>query len=308
MLKINYDKALSAFRNYVNLQKTFTHKSDNTKKQLGIDSKYIHSLEVVHDGNTVIKNLQFNPSFVAFCKMALLNHDIGRFKQIIITGNFNDDDLAHKTGIENHGLLGKIILEDGILKEQIPDTRVFDEGIIQIVQNHVTGSSTYNQLQILNSNLFKNEDIYDIFKTADNSLKKDIIAAITQIVQDVDRLDIYHQILSDRWSPLKSEVDIPLVVFEKFYQGQFLNMSQLKKQGLWNSNVGELIRLSFINQIRLYSVAKMILDENIILKLKTKRNNPKVKDAFDYTHQLLKEMVNSSEDGITVSKKVLKIN
>ena len=305
MLKINYEKALEVFQDYVNLQRCFTYipnDKDALKKRTGIDNKYIHSLEVVGDGQRIIKDLKFNESVISFSKLAFLDHDIGRFQQITLTGNFNDHDLENKLGIKNHGELGKQVLEKGILKEQIPDTRIFDEAITTIVKNHVTGLSTNEQLQILGSDILKNEDIYEIFKNGDLKTKHDIVIAMTQIVQDVDRLDIYHQILSNRWSPTKSEFDVPKEVLDMFYKGKYLNIAELRKQGLWNDNVGELVRLSFINQMRLYSVAKLILDEDIIMKLKRKRNNDKVNEAFDYTQELLKSMLDNSEDGITIKK------
>ena len=84
-----------------------------------------------------------------------------------------------------------------------------------------------------------------------------------------------------------------------FYQGKYLNIAKLKQQGLWNVNVGELVRLSFINQIKLLSVAQIIKEENILSRLKEKRNNPYVLDAFDVTIQKLEERMKNS-DGITI--------
>lgn len=88
-----------------------------------------------------------------------------------------------------------------------------------------------------------------------------------------------------------------------FYKGQYLNMADLKQQGPWNANVGELVRLSFVNQIRLLSVAKLIHDEGILLKMKELRQNPYALDAFDFMQNKLEEMIKNS-DGITVTKKL----
>ena len=88
-----------------------------------------------------------------------------------------------------------------------------------------------------------------------------------------------------------------------FYKGQYLNIADIKKEGLWNSNVGELVRLSFINQIKLLSVAKLIYEKNLILKMKELRKNPYTEEAFDFMQNKLKTMIDSS-DGITITKKL----
>lgn len=305
---INYNKALDIFKNYVKLQKEGliidrVCDEDIQKRIQGMDKKVIHSLEVVQDGTKVVKELGFNDSVTEFSKIAFLNHDIGRFPQIRYTGNFTDSELSKTDlGVKDHGELGKVELAKGIIEQQIPKTRIFDAPIQNIVNDHVNKVGTKDELSILSESILKNEDIYNIFKNGDEQTKRKIVSAITQIVQDVDRLDIFHQILDDRWTPMKTDQDIDPRVFEMFYKGEYLNMASLKEQNLWNPNVGELVRLGFVNQIKLLSVAKVILEQNVILKLKDKRQNPKVKDAFDYTNDLLKEMIAKSEDGITVER------
>lgn len=305
---IKYDKALEEFNKYVKEQKQLVESSnlqeeEKLKRIEGIDKKVIHSKEVVLDGEKVSEELGFNDSVKEISKIAFLDHDIGRFPQMVTTGNFIDTNLSKsKLDVNNHGELGNIVLENGVMKKQIPETRIFDKPIQTIVNNHVNGINEKEQLEILGQSILKNEDILEIFKNGSEETKRKIIASLTQIVQDVDRLDIYHQILDGRWIPLKTEEEIDPKVFEMFYKGQYLNMQSLREQNLWNPNVGDLVRLGFINQIKLMSVAKMILDQGTILKLKEKRENPKVKDAFDYTNDVLKEMVQNSKDGIMVGE------
>lgn len=303
---INYSEALDVFKKYVSLQKEGLEKDkldlDLVKSRAALmDKKFIHSLEVVTDGEKVVNQLNFNESVISFAKVVFLDHDIGRFSQMRYTGTFLDDDL-HKYNIINHGQLGKYVLSEGIIKKQIFTTRIFDDAIEIIVNDHVSKINDLTEFAILKQTVLKDEDIFDLFKNGSDKIKKSIITLVTQIVQDVDRLDILHQILFDRWNPLKERKEISVKVFDMFYKGEYLNISNLKKQGLWNKNVGELVRLSFINQIKLLSVAKMIYEENLILKLKEKRQNIYVQDAFEYTNELLKQMIENSEDGIIVGK------
>ena len=297
MLKI-YNRALEVFNSYYVLQRSST---EDTKKIDGIDKKYLHTMEVVRDGSSAVTNLDFNETFVELSKLSFLNHDIGRFEQMLKMGNYVDSDLVAQTGL-NHGGLGKQILQNGLIEQEIPSTRVYDRPILDIVLKHVDGRFDEKDLLVLSSDLLKNANAIEFFSKASEEKKIKVINTITQIVQDVDRLDIYHQILEGRWTPMKVEEPIDPKVMDMFYNGQYLKMADLKKQGLWNANVGELVRLSFVNQIKLLSVAKLIHDENILMKMKELRQNPYAKDAFDFMQNKLEEMIKNS-DGITVCKK-----
>ena len=298
MLKI-YNKALEMFNNHYVLQRS---RAEDIKKIEGIDKKYLHTMEVVKDGTAVVKQLEFCDTFVELSKLAFLNHDIGRFEQMLITGNYVDSDLVAQIGL-NHGCLGKQIFQNGLIEKEIPSTRVYDRPILEAVEKHVNYHCDIEDLLVLSGNLLKSADAIDFFNKASEEEKIKIINTITQIVQDVDRLDIYHQILEGRWTPMKVNKPIDSTVMKMFYNGQYLNMAELKQQGLWNANVGELVRLSFINQIRLSSVAKMIYDEKILLQMKELRQNPYVDEAFDFMQNKLEEMIKNS-DGITITKKL----
>ncbi len=263
-----------------------------------IKQKRIHTNEVIVDGVKTINKLNFSDSFVDFTKIALLNHDVGRFLQAHVTKSFNDIEL-HKFCFDNHGELGKHILKSGLIYSQIPTTRYFDEPIFEIVNNHVTKVVDPKQLLILSSNLLKSQEAVEFFMYADEKIKQKVIDAITQVVQDVDRLDIYHQIIDGRWKPCKSDKKIDELVLNKFYNGEYLNIIELRKQGLWNSNVGELVRLSFINQIRLLSVAQIIKEENLLEKMRKKQTHSQVIEAFDFTIDKLNKLIKKS-DGIII--------
>ena len=298
MLKI-YNYALSVFNSHYALQR---YKTNKDKEIEGIDKKYLHTIEVVRDGTEAVQKLDFNESFVELSKLSFLNHDIGRFEQMLLRGNYNDYELMALIGL-NHGGLGKLILENGLIEQEIPTTRVFDQPIISVVDRHVDARFDAKDLSIITSKIFKETDAKEFFSKASDEEKQKVINVLTQITQDVDRLDIYNQILEGRWTPQKSDDPIDSKILNMFYKGQYLNIADIKKEGLWNSNVGELVRLSFINQIKLLSVAKLIYEKNLILKMKELRKNPYTEEAFDFMQDKLKTMIDSS-DGITITKKL----
>ena len=295
----NFNYALGIFNSHYVTQR---NKANDDKKIAGIDKKYLHTMEVIKDGTDTVKSLNFNDSFVELSRLTFLNHDIGRFEQMILMGNYIDSELMNSYGI-NHGSLGKQILANGLIKKEIPSTRAFDRPILEIVEKHVDYHCDLKDLLVLSSDLLKNADVLDFFDKASEEEKESVINTINQILQDIDRLDIYHQILEGRWIPIKTDQPIDKEVLDMFYKGQYLDMHQLKKQGLWNANVGELVRLSFINQIRLLSVAKLIYDENILMQMKQLRQNPYVDEAFDFMQNKLENMINNS-NGITLTKKL----
>ena len=311
---LDYENAFYYFKDYVLEQK---NASDDILKKKNINQKILHTLDVVSYGEEIAKNLKFNSSVIELLKIALLDHDIGRFLQMRALGTYKDYDLK-KSGfcnVENHGQLGEKVLQGGtfilpnkevitepnLLKRQIMKNRIFDDCILSVVRNHVDNVSDYKDLLILTKRFLKNEDINDIFMKRDKKTIKSLISAFTQIVQDVDRLDIYYQILDDRFICKQTDEDINPLILDNFYNGEYLNINELKEQGLWNTNVGELVRLSFIDQIRLLSVAKKIKEEQIIERIKAKNNNKKVLDAYDFTIEKLNDMINNTNDGVTVN-------
>ena len=292
------EMAKVVFEQEVAQQKSVVMSLEDAENRIdAMDKKVIHTNEVIQDGMKVADELSLNQSTKDFAHIALLDHDIGRFAQMRYTGTYRDSDLNEMMGIKNHGVLGKIILNTRI-QEQLPHMKIYHEPIKQIVQDHVDKVNDDKELLILASDLLKNYSMEEILSS--DSYRQSVISAMTQVVQDVDRLDIYHQILDGRWTPIKVDDDIDPKVFKMFYNGEYLNMATLKEQGLWNPNVGELVRLGFINQIKLRSVAVVIQKENIIMRLKEKRNNPKVGDVFDYMNEKLNQMIDNTTDGVTV--------
>lgn len=301
MIKLDLKPAIKEFDRYVKLQKDgVCGKNADTIKGL-MDKKVIHTMNVVQDGTTVVEKLRVDDSFKKMIQIALLDHDIGRFAQVRTTGSFNDQALMLWS---DHGELGGDILATGLIEKQIPNTRIFDRSIINVVRNHVSARINQRDLSaILYSGLLEYGDAYYIYGMESEQTKAMVDNFITQVIQDVDRLDIYRQVVDGRFVPKKSNAPIAPTILEAFYKGQYLDIGNLKKRNLWNANVGELVRLSFINDIKLLSVAKMIKNENLLPKMQLKRSNPYVSDAYKFTIEKLDHMIENSKDGVTLYKK-----
>lgn len=300
MIKLNLETARKEFYRYIKLQTVGLTYKKAEKIDL-MNQKFIHTMHVLQDGTEVVRQLHLDESFEKLAQIALLDHDIGRFAQVRMTGNFNDHELSLWA---DHGELGGDILANGLIKKQIPDTRIFDRLIINVVRRHVSARANSLDLNaILYSGLLECCDAYLIYGMETEKAKTMVENFMTQVIQDVDRLDIYRQVVDGRSVPKKSDAPIPPTVLEYFYNGQYLDISNLKKRNLWNANVGELVRLSFINDLKLVSVAKIIKKENLLPKMQIKRDNPYVSDAYKFTIEKLDELIEANEHNFTLCKR-----
>lgn len=306
-MELDYNIALASFKRFVENEKSQVFGDDSEYKLYKMNEKLIHTMDVVKDGTAVMDELGINQSIQAFGKICFLNHDIGRFPQMRLVGTYYDHELK-KSGIfpvSNHGELGEMILTYEMLREQIPNTDMYDKGIKDMVRKHATEVVSDDDFDILTTTILQDKDLYDIY-TKDEANKKKMLGLILQILQDIDRLDIYHQILQDRFVPDYSDKPVDPIIWRLFLDGDYLNIEQLKEQGIWNHNAGDLVRLSFINQIKLLSVVKIIYDNDMIMKLKKKRNNRFVDIAFDITQDRLERLIKDS-DGVLVDAKRLNL-
>jgi len=280
-----------------------------------IDTKYHHSIQVASDSKSTVETLGFNEEIAAFIELSALLHDIGRFEQARVTGTFYESELEkydryRKLGIKDHGELGRFILQCGMISEIIPYTRKYDTAVIAIVGEHAKGI-----LPGCLGDKVDNLDVYTRFSIHEVMLNDELMSRLTalnvQIIQDADRIDIYHQVIGGKWVPLMSDEPIADEVFDMFFRGEYLDIQQLRTRGLWNFNVGELVRLSFVNQLRLVGVAKVINQQQLIQQMYQIRNieersimMPRLKEAYEYTIEQMQTLVSSSPDGVYLPQKV----
>lgn len=292
---------------FINYTNDFINENDESKINGYID-KQNHSLFVLDEAMlTDALFTKYNESFKNLLALESLFHDIGRFRQLKETGSFKDNELKdYYPNMEDHGDLGKVVMqESNLLKELIPGVRIYDEEIEKVIGAHAKVNP-----ELLNSILkeyieaFRNYDLSELFKSDKASKEREVLFATnTSIIQDVDRLDIFRKIVKGIWVPMSTTDKIDENVMDLFKQGKLPRMIDLKNAGLWNANVGHLVRLSFINQMNLVPVLMKVRNENLIDKVFEKNGNDIVAPAYEQAKKMLDEAINSSDDGILVRKR-----
>lgn len=292
------------FKNYTD---KFVNENDETKINGYID-KQNHSLFVLDE--TLLTDALFtnyNNSFKNLLVLESLFHDIGRFRQLKETSSFKDNELAQVyPKMQDHGDLGAVVIkEEGLLNELIPYIRIYDEEIQKVIKAHSkVNPEILNMIMKDYIDAFRNYDLRELFKSTRTNKEKEVLFATnTAIIQDVDRLDIFRKIVKGIWTPMTTDEQIDKEVFELFKQNKLPLMSELKEKGLWNANVGHLVRLSFINQMNLVPVLIKIRNENLIDQIFDKTGNDIVAPAYEQAKRNLDEAINSSDDGILVKRK-----
>lgn len=277
--------------------------------------KVTHSIDVAYDSKRVGLDLNlFNEENIKILWTTGLLHDIGRFMQLRFSGTFKDIESFNSINFKNisdHGQLGEqILIRDEKIKFFYPLTRCYDEFIGKVVGNHYESRIKDYPIDI-NDNTFRIYTLSEIIKDRDNGRESSyeaynkLISWYVKIIQDVDRLDILKQVERGDYIPQLSNEkkdDINPQVYDLFYNGRYINMNQLKKQGLWTCNVGQLVRWSFIYQLTLVSTIKNIKNLNLIEKIWEQNPIENLKPGYDFILSLMDALIETSQDGVYVDK------
>jgi len=274
----------------------------------GYIDKQAHSLFVLDESLLVDAIFtEYNQSFKNLLALESLFHDIGRFEQLKVTGSFNDNDVrTFYPKMDDHGDIGsEIISQHGLLKELIPDVRLYDEEVRKIIKLHSKVNSDLLSGIMRDYILaFKNYDLKELFLSSKASKEREVLTKVnTSIIQDVDRLDIFRKIVKGIWVPMTTEDKIDPEIYELFKQGKLPSMNEMKAQGKWNANVGHLVRMSFINQMNLVPVLIKIREENLLDQVYQASGNDIVAPAYEFAKEQLDRMIKNSEDGIIVNRR-----
>ena len=168
--------------------------SADEKTLNGYLDKQAHSLFVLDEALLVDAIFtEYNDSFRNLLALESLFHDIGRFEQLRVTGSFRDNELsAHYPN-----MVAIIIKNHGLLRNLIPDVRIYDEEVMKVIRLHskvnpdLLDGIMRDYLLIL-----KNYDLSEIFLSSKSSKEKEMLTKVnTSIIQDVDRLDIFRKIV-----------------------------------------------------------------------------------------------------------------
>ncbi len=171
-----------------------------------IDTKINHTMRVVEDVIKIAEKMGTSVNFNNVLKVAALLHDIGRFDQATWNDSFRDSCYKDIAGINNHAEAGYHILFTNERIKDYPIDKRFYKAIGTVVYNH-GNSKLEGDLAIR----LKDASELDISKLSGldklNVDEKVIVAALVQMVRDVDMLDILYQHLTGEFPVIREEVN-----------------------------------------------------------------------------------------------------
>lgn len=281
--------------------------------------KVTHSVDVAYDSKRVGVDLNlFNEENISILWTCGLLHDIGRFAQLKFYGTFRDaDSFSDLNDITNHGELGKkILIDEKVINTILPFNRSYDHFIGEVVGNHF--ESKVEDFKIdSKDNSFNNYGLKEIIKdvkkgkNSAQEMYNRLISWYVKIIQDVDRFDILKQVERKDFIPLISNLEkdnVDPYIYDLFYNGKYINMRELKKQGIWTCNAGQLLRWSFLYQTSLVSTIKNVKNLKLIENIWEQNPIDNLKPGYLFTLSLMDALIETSEDGIHVDKeKALKL-
>lgn len=227
-MKYEYEESLNSFNEYINkcreiIINTFFTRDDYTRDVKGIDFnsldkdvddairkhrleliniKIDHTMRMIEQVIEINKTLDFDFDFGLVIKEAVLFHDIGRFGQAVRSNSFgdkafyNDGKSAISGGFINHGYDGantflkepfavdnkyKYIISESIKHHVMPDKVISKEDFDLIKRANFP---SLNIGKIVTGNRYLNSSEYLVF------------SLITQLVADIDKIDILYQCLN----------------------------------------------------------------------------------------------------------------
>ena len=279
---------------------------EEEQNKAGFIDKYHHSY-FVRDESLLVDEMftRYNPDFKMLLEIESLFHDIGRFEQLKLIGNFYDYDLVKKYPmIKDHGVLGAIIMKKVLLEKLFPEERIFDDEIIKVIKLHTQNNNLLSLIRKEYIEIFKNYSLREIMFSSKTENEKTALTAInTTIIQDADRLDIFRKIVNQVWIPSATKDEISPQIWNSFMNNNLPSINEIKRSGEWNPNVGHLVRLSFIEQMNLIPELQKIKDENLLERIYQISGNEIVRPAYDYMMERIEQIINQSEDKILVKRK-----
>lgn len=171
-----------------------------------IDIKLNHTMRIVSDVVKIAQKLNLDINFTKILKLSALLHDIARFPQAVNSNNYFDRECKIFNG-DSHAEYGYKMLYINNMFDDFDIDKKYRFAIASAVRYHqipvVTGelALTFNNTNQLNTDaLTGNEEL--------NECEKIIVAALVQMVKDVDMLDILYQHKTGEFPVIRSSIKI----------------------------------------------------------------------------------------------------
>lgn len=243
---MNLEKIRDEFNKYYDL-------FDKTNND--ISYKYTHSYRVEELSKQIAISLNLSDEDIMLATVIGLLHDIGRFKQVEMFGNFKDNNI-------NHADLGvKILFEDNLI-EKFNINKKYYEIIKFAIKNH-------NRLEI---------------EPTDD--KRMLLHA--KIIRDADKIDIFRAYIVFKDRRLKEcGREITAKVKDDFFNKKAINIGDIKH---FNDNI--VLTLAFVYDLN-FKISLELLQKHKILERTFSELEQKVifKPYFDYLIEYIKKEI-----------------
>lgn len=192
-----------------------------------IDVKVNHTKRVVEDILTMAQKIGVNVNFKEVLHCAALLHDIGRFEYAVWNDAYGEvgykSQQERRIGfggkfavfgenlpVENHAKAGEYLLKERQIIETLSKQPEYFKLIVQAVSHHqdavLEGATNHFDERLINTPL---EDLITRESTF-NEAEKSIYVTMTQLLKDIDCIDILYQHLTGEFPVIR-----PTVTFNK---------------------------------------------------------------------------------------------
>ena len=209
-----------------------SYTSNYDSNNIHISRKIDHTFRVMELSKKIAENLNLNKEDIELASLIGLLHDLARFEQRRIYGNFSDSKSV------DHGDLAVTILEKNeYIRKYIEDNQ-FDDIIKIAIKNH---------------NKFKIQDGLD---------ERTLLHS--KIVRDADKLDIMYEGVHMFYNTAEEVNQIENYPIAQEYYEQFLQRKQILRKKEPTVLDGMICMISFIFDLNFDYSKRVILKENYI--------------------------------------------
>ena len=256
------------------------------KRQQLIDVKVNHSSRVVENILKVSKNIGLNADFTKVVRIVALLHDIGRFEYATWNDAYSESGYRNQIGRDffkyskrfqelsvpiparNHSEAGHILLtQKGVLKtynEKFGFAKVIAQAVLHHQDCKLIGefNPKNNRIDehILKCNI--NDALRDI--EGFNEVETQIYAVLTQLIKDVDCIDILYQHLTGEYPVIR-----PTIFFNKAlrnYNGTEIieNQSLEEFSKRWGVSIEDILNYNGLTYEQASKVTRLALAPSMV--------------------------------------------
>ncbi len=254
MIDIDIIKAKKAFKEYLNTYKDKSHVSFNLKVK--------HTYHVSENAKEIATKLDLNEEDIKLAELIGLLHDIGRFEEIIVTGELNSMKFDHA----EYG--SKILFENNLIRNFIEENK-YDKIIKKAIENHnkLEIEDGLDEKTLLHCKIIRDADKLDIFRV---KIEADIEALYPLRVVKIE--DMENSVISDK-------------VYESIiHERCVVNSDRVYPLDFYLNNLAFLFDINFditFKMLKETNYVNMLIDRFTYKDEKTRNRMVEIKEKFN---------------------------